>query len=49
MDPYGVPNTPQQELQFLKDRAEMIRQELGAIDSRIQELEVEKTERGKPS
>jgi prefoldin subunit 5 len=49
MDPYGVPNTPQQELQFLKDRAEMIRQELGAIDARIQELEVEKAERGKQS
>ena len=49
MDPYGVPNAPQQELQFLKDRAEMIRQELGAIDARIQELEVEKAERGKQS
>jgi hypothetical protein len=49
MDPYGVPNPPQQELQFLKDRAEMIRQELGGIDARIQELEVEKAERGKQS
>ena len=49
MDPYGVPNTTPQELQFLKDRAEMIRQELGAIDARIQELEVEKAERGKQS
>jgi hypothetical protein len=47
--PYGVPNSPQQELQFLKDRAEMIRQELGAIDARIQKLEVEKAERGKQS
>ena len=47
--PYGAPNAPQQELQFLKDRAEMIRQELGAIDARIQELEAEKGERGKQS
>jgi hypothetical protein len=47
--PYSVPNSPQQELQFLKNRAEMIRQELGAIDARIQELEVEKSERGKQS
>jgi len=47
--PYGVPSSPQHELQFLKDRAEMIQQELGAIDARIQELEIEKAERGKPS
>jgi hypothetical protein len=47
--PYSAPGSPQQELQFLRDRAEMIRQELGDIDARIQELEVEKSERGKQS
>ncbi len=49
MGPYGVPTSPQQELQFLRDRAEMIQQELTDIDARIQELEVEKSERGKQS
>jgi hypothetical protein len=47
--PYGAPYSPQLELQFLNDRAKIIRQELEAIDARIQELEVEKAERGKQS
>ncbi len=46
-DPYAAPYSGQEEIRFLKDRAEMIRQELESIDSRVQELEKEKTQGGK--
>jgi hypothetical protein len=46
-DPYAAPYSPQEEIRFLKDRAEMIRQEMESIDSRVQELEKEKTQGGK--
>ena len=47
VDPYTAPYSPQEEIRFLKDRAEMIRQELESIGSRVQELEKEKTQGGK--
>ncbi len=45
--PYGVPAySREEEIRMLKDRAGMIRDELAAIDSRIQELEKEKNQGG---
>jgi hypothetical protein len=44
--PYGAPLSPQDELRNLKDEAEMIRRDLEAIDTRIKELEKEKTTGG---
>ena len=45
--PYGAPyESREEEIRFLRDRAEMIRDELAAIDSRIKELEKEKTQGG---
>jgi hypothetical protein len=37
--PYGAPPTPEQETEFLKSQAEMLKQELDAISQRIAELE----------
>ena len=37
--PYGAPSTPQEEVRFLKDQAEMLRGEIAAIDARLKELE----------
>ena len=36
---YGAPPTPEQETEFLKSQAEMLKQELDAISQRIAELE----------
>ena len=46
MGPYGAPNSPQEEIRFLKDQGEMLRKEIDAIDARIKELEKEKTQGG---
>jgi hypothetical protein len=45
-DAYGIPYPREEEIRFLKGQAEMIRHELEAIDSRIQELEKGKTQGG---
>jgi len=37
--PYGAPPTPEQETEFLKSQAEMLKEELEAISQRIAELE----------
>jgi len=39
--PYGAPPTPEQETEFLKSQAEMLKEELDAISQRITELEKE--------
>ena len=39
MDPYAPQMTPEQELDFLKSQAEMVKQQLEQIDARIKELE----------
>jgi hypothetical protein len=44
--PYGVPYSRAEEIRFLKDQAEMIRQDLEAINSRMEELEKEKSTGG---
>jgi hypothetical protein len=44
--PYGAPYSPEEEVRFLKGEADMIRDELEAIDTRIKELEKEKTQGG---
>ena len=44
--PYGAPFRPQDEVRFLKDQAEMLREEIEAIDARIKELEKEKPQGG---
>ncbi len=46
MGPYGAPNSPQEEVQFLKSQGEMLRKEIEAIDARIKELEKEKSPGG---
>jgi hypothetical protein len=46
MGPYGAPNSPQEEILFLKDQGEMLRKEIEAIDARIKELEKEKPQGG---
>jgi len=38
-NPYGAPPTPEQETEFLKSQAEMLKEELDAISQRIAELE----------
>jgi hypothetical protein len=43
--PYGAPSSTE-EVRFLKEEADMIRDALEAIDSRIKELEKEKTQGG---
>jgi hypothetical protein len=40
-DPYASHMTPEQELDFLRNQAEAIREELDQIDGRIKELETE--------
>jgi hypothetical protein len=42
MGPLGAPYSTQEEIGFLKGQAEMLRQEVNAIDARIKELEKEK-------
>jgi hypothetical protein len=44
--PYGAPSSTQEEVNFLKGQAEMLREEIEAIDARIKELEKEKPEGG---
>ena len=45
--PYGAPYySREEEIRMLRDQAGMIRDELAAIDSRIKELEKEKTQGG---
>jgi len=39
MPPYGSPIASDQELAFLKNQAEMLRQHLDQIDARVKELE----------
>lgn len=40
--PFGMPTTPEQELQVLKNQAEMLVRQLEGINQRISELEQEK-------
>ncbi|UCE08672.1 MAG: DUF5320 domain-containing protein, partial [bacterium] len=40
--PVGSPMTPEQEVEFLKNQAEMLSQQLEGINQRISELEKEK-------
>jgi hypothetical protein len=40
--PYGAPQTPEQETEFLKTQAEWLKEQLDAISQRIAELEQEK-------
>lgn len=44
--PYGGPYSPEDEIRFLKDQAQIIRKELEDIDARIKELEKEKSQGG---
>jgi len=46
--PYGASFPPQNEARFLKDQAEMIRQDLETIDARLKELEKEMSKGGEP-
>jgi hypothetical protein len=39
---YGAPSTPEEEAEFLRSQAEMLKGELDAISERIKELEKEK-------
>ncbi len=39
MSPFGFPMTPEQEIDFLRNQAQMLKQQLDQIDSRIRELE----------
>lgn len=39
MPPFGPPMSPDQELDLLKNQAEMLRQQLDQIDARVKELE----------
>ena len=39
MPPFGPAPAPEQELQFLKSQADMLRQQLERIDARVKELE----------
>ena len=43
---YGAPSSPGEAARFLKEKADMIRDELEAIDRRIKELEKAKTQGG---
>ena len=40
--PFGAPMTPEQEVEFLKNQAEILSQQLEQINNRISELEKEK-------
>jgi hypothetical protein len=39
MPPYGPPMAPEQEIEFLRSQAQMLKDQLDQIDARIQELE----------
>jgi len=39
MPPYGPPMAPEQEIAFLRDQAQMLKQQMDQIDARIKELE----------
>jgi hypothetical protein len=39
MSPYGPPMPPEQEIEFLRDQAQMLKEQLDQIDARIKELE----------
>ena len=39
MSPYGPPMAPEQEIGFLRDQAQMLKQQMDQIDARIKELE----------
>jgi len=39
--PFSMPYTREQEVSFLKDRATVLKEELDAIDSRLQDIELE--------
>jgi hypothetical protein len=39
MPPYGPPMAPEQEIAFLRDQAQMLKQQIDQIDARIKELE----------
>jgi hypothetical protein len=41
MPPYGPPMAPEQEIEFLRDQAHMLKDQLDQIDARIKELEKE--------
>ena len=39
MSPYGPPVAPEQEIEFLRGQAQMLKDQLDQIDARIKELE----------
>ena len=39
MTPFGPPMTPEQEIAFLRDQAQMLKEQMDQIDARIKELE----------
>ena len=41
MTPYGPPMAPEQEIAFLRDQAQMLKDQIDQIDARIKELEKE--------
>jgi hypothetical protein len=41
MSPFGPPMAPEQEINFLRDQAQMLKQQMDQIDARIKELEKE--------
>jgi hypothetical protein len=43
MAPFGPPMAPEQEISFLRDQVQMLKQHMDQIDARIKELEKEVT------
>ena len=39
MSPFGPPMAPEQEIEFLRDQARMLKEQLDQIDARIKELD----------
>ena len=39
MTPFGPPMAPEQEIAFLRDQAQMLKEQMDQIDARIKELE----------
>jgi hypothetical protein len=39
MSPFGPPMAPEQEIAFLREQAQMLKQQMDQIDARIKELE----------
>ena len=39
MSPFGAPMAPDQEINYLRDQAQMLKQQMDQIDARIKELE----------